>query len=371
MFENDFLQDGLNFLDEGRETHLLRPNFRESNEKLQGQNVMPQGRNGRMLVNPHMMTRLMMNQLMIVNPNDICEDPFFSGHVNWNYTNVFVKPEKEGEEEMNYFSPQGNKLNEMIYGNVQGNEKFSPPQGNENYFSTQRNKLNENYFSPQGNKLNEKMYGNVQGNEKYFSPQGNVVGNPQGNEKYFSPQGNKLNEKMYGIKDQEEVVKDVIVTEGINDSLNENEGEESEEENSKRKREDEDEDEPNGYKLPASKSPIMEAMSYCAIRKWGIEIEECIDETDDSEPRVVFRVTDFEKYYNYSTQICSKQNPTEDIGSRVKSLRRWFTNFPKKKDRKDNIPFSLEVRHDVAKKVHDMVEKYRHMVNVKKRRRTK
>jgi len=139
---------------------------------------------------------------------------------------------------------------------------------------------------------------------------------------------------------------------------------------SKRKYEEEEE-ELNDFKLPASKSPIMEAMSFCAIKKLGIEVGECKDKTDTSEAQVVFKVTDFEKYYRISSSICSKQNPTEDIGSRVKSLRRWFTNFPKKKDRKDNSPFSLEVKPEVSKKVHDMLEKYRCMVNVKKRRRMK
>jgi len=103
----------------------------------------------------------------------------------------------------------------------------------------------------------------------------------------------------------------------------------------KRKYEDiEDLEVPNGFKLPASKSPIMEAMAYCAIMKWGIEILQCQDQTDESTAKVIFRVLDFDLYYKYSCLICSKQNPTEDIGSRVKSLRRWFVNFPKKKGQK-------------------------------------
>jgi len=127
---------------------------------------------------------------------------------------------------------------------------------------------------------------------------------------------------------------------------------------------------PIGFKLPASKSPIMEAMSFCAIKGWGIELQSCKDE-NDTPASVVFKVTDFDKYYKYSSAICSKQNPTEDIGSRVKSLRRWFTNFPKKRDRKENPQFLLEVKADVAKKVYDMIEKYKCFVNVQKRRRMK
>jgi len=129
-------------------------------------------------------------------------------------------------------------------------------------------------------------------------------------------------------------------------------------------------DYPTNWKLPASKSPIMEAMAFCAIQKWGIEISLSQDQTDDSPAKVVFKVIDFEKYYKYSCAICSKQNPTEDLGSRVKSLRRWFVNFPKKRDRRENPQFMLEVKPDVAKKVYEMIEKYKCQINVKKRRRT-
>jgi len=148
-------------------------------------------------------------------------------------------------------------------------------------------------------------------------------------------------------------------------------GDERELNERKRKREEEsDLDVPNGFKLPASKSPIMEAMAFCAIKRWGIEILQCQDQIDDAPAKVVFRVLDFELYYKYSCLICSKQNPTEDIGSRVKSLRRWFVNFPKKRDRRENPQFSLEVKPEVAKKVYEMIEKYKCQINVKKRRRT-
>jgi len=125
------------------------------------------------------------------------------------------------------------------------------------------------------------------------------------------------------------------------------------------------------FKLEVSKSPIMEAMACCAVQGWGLIVEECKAETNDSPACVKFKVIDFDKYCRYSSQICSKQNPTEDICSRVKSIRRWFTNFPKKKDRKDNSQFTLEVKPEVSTKVHDMVERHRCKLNVKKRRRMK
>jgi len=215
------------------------------------------------------------------------------------------------------------------------------------------------------------VFKNLKQTEKMMSPEGPSVGMNGVEEDQISNENVYKKEEVKTMKTIPDMVIEKIE---VSESVKEMEDSEVEGdiENVTIKRPLEDEDEPeDGYKLPASKSPIMEAMSFCAIKKWGIEIEECKDKTEDSEALVIFRVTDFEKYYKYSTMICSKQNPTEDIGSRVKSLRRWFTNFPKKKDRKDNSPFSLQVRPDVSKKVHDMVEKYRLMVNVKKRRRMK
>jgi len=177
----------------------------------------------------------------------------------------------------------------------------------------------------------------------------------------------QLSEKERGdIEKDINIGKDISVCESEYDDIRDND--ESEISVNKLKRKYDELDIPDGYKLPVSKSPIMEAMSYCAIMGWGIELEEC---KDDPRPSVIFRVTDFEKYYHYSSAICSKQNPTEDIGARIKSLKRWFSNFPKKKDRKEKTQFSLEVKPDVSKKVYNMVEKYRCQVNVKKIRRMK
>jgi len=120
---------------------------------------------------------------------------------------------------------------------------------------------------------------------------------------------------------------------------------------------------PGDFKLPASKSPIMEAMVVCAIKNWGLVLHK------SSPNQVVFRVTDFERYYKISRAICSKQHPTEDIGSRVKSLRRWFDNFPKKKDRQDNPNFLLAVKSSGTKKVNEMIERNTRLLGVQKRRR--
>jgi len=130
----------------------------------------------------------------------------------------------------------------------------------------------------------------------------------------------------------------------------------------------EEDDPTEGFKLPASKSPIMEAMVVCALNGWGIEILKNIRATSTSPAEVVFKVTDFNRYYKISRAICSKQRPTDDLGSRIKSLRRWFVNFPKKKDRCENT-FLLMVKPTIAKKVNEIIDRNSRTFGVTKRRR--
>jgi len=130
-----------------------------------------------------------------------------------------------------------------------------------------------------------------------------------------------------------------------------------------------EEDPTLGFKLPASKSPIMEAMVVCALNGWGLEIVKNNRATSISAAEVMFRVTDFNRYYKISRAICSKHRPTDDLGSRIKSLRRWFVNFPKKKDRCENS-FYLLVKPNIAKKVNEIIERNSRSMGLSKRRRT-
>jgi hypothetical protein len=129
-----------------------------------------------------------------------------------------------------------------------------------------------------------------------------------------------------------------------------------------------EEDPTGGFKLPASKSPIMEAMVVCALNSWGIDLITNNRPTSASPGEVVFRVNDFNRYYHISRAICSKQRPTDDLGSRIKSLRRWFVNFPKKKDRNENS-FNLTVKPTIAKKVSEIIERNSKSLGLTKRRR--
>jgi len=98
-------------------------------------------------------------------------------------------------------------------------------------------------------------------------------------------------------------------------------------------------------RLETSKSPILDALVYCALKGWGVRITK--NEGDD----IRITVDDFQKYYACSAAICSKEHPTEDQSSRIKALRRWFPDFPAKQDEAImlNLPFEVQVQKPVSK----------------------
>jgi len=80
------------------------------------------------------------------------------------------------------------------------------------------------------------------------------------------------------------------------------------------------------FKLQTSKSPVIDALVYCALTKQGLTVVE------DGTRSVQFRLHDFSQYYSKSKALCSKAHPTDDLNSRVKALQRWFPEFPSLKD---------------------------------------
>jgi hypothetical protein len=98
-------------------------------------------------------------------------------------------------------------------------------------------------------------------------------------------------------------------------------------------------------RLETSKSPILDALVYCALKGWGMRIVK--NEGDD----IRIHVDDFQKYYSCSAVICSKEHPTEDQSSRIKALRRWFPDFPAKQDEVIvlNRPFEVHVQRPASK----------------------
>jgi len=113
----------------------------------------------------------------------------------------------------------------------------------------------------------------------------------------------------------------------------------------------EKEKETQQFKLPSSKSPIMEALVYCSINKYGIELKELNTTTS----KISFYVSDFNTYYKHSCSICSKQSPSEDIRARMKALQRWFVTFPAWRELE--YPFELVVRPSHYNKMHEIISK--------------
>lgn len=124
-------------------------------------------------------------------------------------------------------------------------------------------------------------------------------------------------------------------------------------------------------KLKASKSPIMDALVYCALNGWGIKL------TQEEGDNIQFQVVDFKKYYKYSARICAKQNPTEDQASRIKALKRWFPDFPTKRERgKIESPFLISVsrgskKDNKPKKMREIIERNRRLLGIQKIRRAR
>lgn len=99
------------------------------------------------------------------------------------------------------------------------------------------------------------------------------------------------------------------------------------------------------FRLDTSKSPILDALIYCALKGWGMRLTK--NEGDD----IRITVDDFQQYYRCSAVICSKEHPTEDQAARIKALRRWFPDFPAKQDEAItyNQPFEVQVQRPASK----------------------
>jgi len=118
-------------------------------------------------------------------------------------------------------------------------------------------------------------------------------------------------------------------------------------------------------KLAISKSPVMEALVYCALQGWGIHLVKNVGS------EIIFRVDDFEFYCKKSYQICSKQNPTNDKLARIKALKRWFPDFPNRRELPQPTEFLLSVARDKDKlsKIRKMIEKNKRLLEPRKVRR--
>jgi len=127
-------------------------------------------------------------------------------------------------------------------------------------------------------------------------------------------------------------------------------------------------------KLSASKSPIMEALIYCAFNSWGVEIVKQNSEGDwvpdpdfglNSKNGVIaFKFSDFDLLSDCLERVNSKNKPTTDPGARIKALKRWFDGIPCVRNRNDQFVATVK-RTEQLSKVKEMI---RRMLKIYKRR---
>jgi hypothetical protein len=127
-------------------------------------------------------------------------------------------------------------------------------------------------------------------------------------------------------------------------------------------------------KLSASKSPIMEALIYCAFNSWGVEIVKQGPSGDwvpdlefglNSKSGVIaFKFSDFDLLSDCLERVNSKNKPTTDPGARIKALKRWFDGIPCVRNRNDQFVATVK-RTEQLSKVKDMI---RRMLKIYKRR---
>lgn len=127
-------------------------------------------------------------------------------------------------------------------------------------------------------------------------------------------------------------------------------------------------------KLSASKSPIMEALIYCAFNAWGVQIVkqdskgEWVPDTDfgltTKDGSIAFKFFDFDLLSSCLERVNSKNKPTTDPGARIKALKRWFDGIPCVRDRNERFIATVK-KTEQLEKVNDMI---RRMLRIYKRR---
>jgi hypothetical protein len=75
-----------------------------------------------------------------------------------------------------------------------------------------------------------------------------------------------------------------------------------------------------------SKSPVIDALVYCALMGYGVRL------VTDIPDLIEFQIDDFTLYFNKSNDVFPKHYPGENVCDRIRVLRRWFPNFPSSKE---------------------------------------
>jgi hypothetical protein len=73
--------------------------------------------------------------------------------------------------------------------------------------------------------------------------------------------------------------------------------------------------------LAKSMSPVFDALVYCAVRGWGVQLVAGMPST--------LYFWDFPLYYHCAALVCRKKCPTRSVDARVKAIKRWFSGVPR------------------------------------------
>eukprot|EP01130_Rhizamoeba_saxonica_P017161 TRINITY_DN81_c0_g1_i1.p1 TRINITY_DN81_c0_g1~~TRINITY_DN81_c0_g1_i1.p1 ORF type:complete len:545 (-),score=179.63 TRINITY_DN81_c0_g1_i1:52-1686(-) len=118
-------------------------------------------------------------------------------------------------------------------------------------------------------------------------------------------------------------------------------------------------------KLPPSKTPVMDAFVFCALCNKGVTIAR-------EGQGTLFSINDYDDYWNNSRIVCSKRSPTKAEVSRLKSLRRWFMDFPGFKElkavKKGSPPVIVRVQDERTDKITAMIKKMRQVLSTRIKR---
>jgi hypothetical protein len=107
----------------------------------------------------------------------------------------------------------------------------------------------------------------------------------------------------------------------------------------------------NEKTLPVSKSPIIDAFVYCALKKLGASLIQ----NDSSAVR--FQIQDWQILLERSAALQSKKTPTTDPINRLKTLARWFTNISRSPEKLTSSTIDVKTNKADSKlaKVRDII----------------
>lgn len=103
-------------------------------------------------------------------------------------------------------------------------------------------------------------------------------------------------------------------------------------------------------RLPPSKSPLIDAIIYCALKKLGMSLDQ------ESNGSIELHIEKFADVCVYIDQVYYKNKSSITQARRVKSFKDWFENFPRKNIYQSR-PFTIQVKSGMLSSVRPVIER--------------